>query len=85
MGFGKVSKTVLTNPMLSAGAKALYSLLCCYKNQQNICNPGINRLADELNVGHSTVKRWLKELKDAGVIQRSQTDQRATSITVILQ
>lgn len=85
MGFGKVSKPVLTNPTISPGAKALYSLLCCYKNKQNSCNPGINRLADELNVGYSTIKRWLKELKDAGIIQRSQKEQRSTSETIILK
>jgi DNA-binding MarR family transcriptional regulator len=86
MGFGKVSKEVLADPSLSPGAKSLYALLCCYKDSiTNTCNPGINRLSDELNAGHSTIKRWLKELKAAGIITRSQLDQRSTSVTVILK
>ena len=84
-GFGKISKSVLADPTLSPGAKALYALLCCYKNKENVCNPGINRLAEELNVGYSTIKRWLKELRDNGIISRNQVDQRSTSTTVILK
>lgn len=85
MGFGKVNKQILTDPSISPGAKSLYALLCCYKNKDNECNPGLNRLSDELGIGYSTTKKWLKELKDAGVISRSQEDQRSTSITVILK
>lgn len=85
MGFGKVSKAVLTDPSISTGAKSLYALLCCYKNTANECNPGINRLSDELNIGYSTCKRWLKELKDKEIISRTQDDQRSTSKTIILK
>jgi DNA-binding MarR family transcriptional regulator len=83
--FGKVNKSVLTDPEISSGAKALYALLCCYKDSENICNPGITRLAEELNIGYSTCKKWLKELSDKKIISRSQKDQRSTSETIILK
>ena len=85
MGFGKVNKAILADPSISPGAKSLYALLCCYKNSDNVCNPGLNRLSDELGIGYSTCKKWLKELKDKGIISRSQVDQRSTSTTVILK
>lgn len=84
-GFGKISKKVMTDPSISTGAKSLYALLCCYKNADNECNPSINRLADELGIGYSTCKRWIKELKEKEIITRSQTDQRSTSKTIVLK
>jgi DNA-binding MarR family transcriptional regulator len=84
-GFGKVSKNVCADPAITIGAKSLYSLLCCYRNNEsNTCNPGIKRLSDELNAGQSTVKRWMKELKDAGIVSRSQ-HRHQSSITQILK
>lgn len=85
MSFGMVNIQVMADPTISVRAKSLYGLLCCYKNEHNICKPDIKLLSDKLNVGQSTIYRRLKELKDAGVISWSQFKLRSTYTTVILK
>lgn len=85
MGFGKVSKEVMTDPSISPGAKSLYSLLCCYMDKSRSCYPGIKRLSEELYVTPSTIKRWMNELKKAKIISRTQEDKTKTAVTFILK
>jgi DNA-binding MarR family transcriptional regulator len=60
----------MTDPNLSVSAKALYAVLCCYANKNRLCWPSISTLADDLNSGQSSVKRWIKELKSHNYIMR---------------
>lgn len=83
MGFGKVSKKVMTDPSLSHGAKSLYSLLCCYMDRHRVCYPGIQKLGEDLGVTSSTVKRWMTELRSRGIIKRTQQSQVRTTVTTI--
>jgi hypothetical protein len=85
MKFGKVSKDVLSDPNITHGAKSLYALLCCYMDQDRTCYPGIDRLSTEMNVGQSTIKRWLSELKQAKVIDRAVRGFRNSYTTIILK
>lgn len=79
--FGKVTKEVMTNPIISPGGKALYALLCCYANSDRTCTIGINRMAEELNVDPSSIKRWVRELVDGNIIYRHRTENQKTVTT----
>ena len=68
--FGIVKHNVLTDPNLSIQAKGLYSILCCYANKKRLCWPSISTLADDADSSQSSIKRWLKELKQHNYISR---------------
>ena len=52
--YGIVKHEVMTDPNLSIQSKGLYGVLCCY----------------DTGSGQSSVKRWIKELKQHKYIQR---------------
>lgn len=68
--FGIVNREVITDPNLSIGAKALYSVLCCYANKQRTCFPSISTLADDIGSSQSSIDRWIKELKTYKYVKR---------------
>jgi len=68
--FGIVSYEVISDPNLSAQAKALYSMLACYANKERTCWPSISTLSDDLNISQSSTNRLIKELKTCNYIQR---------------
>ena len=85
-GFGQVSNTVLRNPELNLGEKALYSYLCTYANSENSeLFVSVNKMAAECNIGQSTVKRYLQTLEKKGVILRIRNNYKSITITKILK
>ncbi len=68
--FGIVSYDVITDPELSTNAKAIYTVLAVHCNKNRTCFPSNSTIADLLNVSYSTVKRGIRELKDAKCINR---------------
>lgn len=64
--FAMVEKTVLRDPTLSPQAKALYGLLITYGPDDIF--PGHERLAAELATSDRSVRRWLVELREHGLI-----------------
>ena len=68
--FGIVLYEVISDPNLSAQAKALYSMLACYANKERTCWPSISTLSDDLNISQSSTNRLIKELKTCNYIQR---------------
>jgi len=68
--FGIVKHSVCTDPNLSIQAKGLYSILCCYANKDRLCWPSISTLADDTDSSQTSVKRWIKELKQHNYIKR---------------
>lgn len=85
-GFGQVSNTVLRDPELSLGEKALYSYLCTYADAStDELFVSINRIASELGIGHSTVKRHFHTLEKKGVIVRLKRGHGMSSITKIMK
>jgi len=68
--FGIVNREVITDPNLSIGAKALYSVLSCYANKQRTCFPSISTLADDTGSSQSSIDRWIKELKTYKYVKR---------------
>jgi len=85
-GFGQVSNTVLRDPELSLGEKALYAYLCTYADSQtDELFVSINRIAAELGIGHSTVKRHLYTLEKKAVIIRLKRGHGMSSITKLVK
>ena len=72
LGHGYVSKDVLLNSKVSAGAKALYSILCVYSNTDGIAFPNKNTLCKNLNVSINSLDKYLKELVNMDIITKTQ-------------
>lgn len=68
--FGIVSYDVISDPELSRNAKAIYTVLAVHCNKERTCFPSNSTIADLLNVSYSTIKRGIKELKQAKCIIR---------------
>lgn len=71
-GFGTVEKWVLTDPNISISAKGLYALLCAFAGDKGNAFPGTNLLRHQLNVSKDTIHKYIKELREKGVIQVEQ-------------
>ena len=85
-GFGMVSCEVMRDPDISFKDKALYAYLSTYANSENnTLTVGIDRMASELNIDHSTIKRSIRKLKDLGVIERSSRGSQKSTITILLK
>lgn len=85
-GFGQVSNTVLRDPELSLGEKAMYSYLCTYAHfETDELFISINRIAAEMNISQSTVKRHLYTLEKKGVLMRVKRGHGISSITRLLK
>jgi hypothetical protein len=85
--FGTVSADVLRDPNISTSAKALYSLLCTYADDDGVCWPSNETLAQALG-SRASVKRWLVELADHGVLVREPRfveGRQTTSITRLVE
>ena len=68
-GFTQVPNILLRTTKLTHGAKLAYALLLSYAWGRDRCFPGQERLGADLGVERKAVIRYLKELKDKGVIR----------------
>lgn len=85
-GFGMVSNTVIRDPELSLRDKAIYAYLSTYANSEtNSLTVGINKIAADCDVGHSTVKRAIENLEKAGVLTRTYRGQGNTKLTILIK
>ena len=69
--FGIISYDVISDPELSTNAKAIYAVLAVHCNKERTCFPSNGTMANLLNVSQSTIKRGIKELKQAKYIKRN--------------
>jgi len=83
IGFARVCHLITLDAELSDGAVRLYMLLLKYAQDKGACWPGIERLARELNKSKRTVKRYLVELVERGLITREQRGNGRTTKTWI--
>lgn len=79
-GFTMVPNFVLRAPGLSPGAKLVYGLLLSYAWQDGACFPGQERLAGDAGVSDRTVRAYLGELKDAGLVRVEQRGLGKTAV-----
>lgn len=76
--YGIVPSVVMRNPNLSIGAKALYAYLMTYVNSEQARSgdvkawPSRDRMMKELGLSVNTLTKYLRELKDAGLIEVQQ-------------
>jgi DNA-binding transcriptional ArsR family regulator len=74
-GWTGVPNFILESKELSAGAKLTYAMLLKYAREIDECFPGQDRLARDMGNGERSVRRWIKELKSAGLITIKQRGQ----------
>jgi hypothetical protein len=60
---------ILSRPELSFGTKCLYGRLCRYAGQNGEAFPSAERLAQDLGSNVRSVRRWIKELVEWGLIE----------------
>ena len=71
-GFTQVPNFILTNKVLSVGAKLAYAMLLKYHWTNNAIFPGQQKLAEEMGSGERSVRTYLNELEDATFLEVTQ-------------
>ncbi len=71
-GFTQVPNFLLTNKDLSVGAKLAYAMLLKYAWDAVACFPGQVKLGEDMGAGERSVRTYLKELEDAGLLEVEQ-------------
>ena len=71
-GFTMVPNFLLTNAKLSVGAKLAYAMLLKYAWADDACYPGQQKLAEDMGAGERSVRTYLKELEDEGLLEVTQ-------------
>lgn len=84
-GFGLVSCTVMRDPEVSLGEKAVYAHLSTYADSSNSLFVSIDRIATECGIATSTVKRQIASLEQKGIISRVNRGHKLTKITILLK
>ncbi len=59
---------ILESKHISVGAKLIYAMLLKYAREMDECFPGQERLAKDMGNGERSVRRWLQELVQVGLI-----------------
>lgn len=80
--------TVIPNPLLrrqgiSPGAKLTYLMLLSYAWQDAACFPGQETLARDLCAGVRSVRRYIQELEDAGLVTIKQRGLGLTNLYIL--
>ena len=68
-GFTQVPNFILTNAEISVGAKLAYAMLLKYAWGDDACFPGQTKLAVDMGSGERSVRRYLEELENAGLLE----------------
>ncbi len=71
-GFTQIPNAVLRLPDISPGAKLTYVMLLSYAWYNDSCYPGQERLASDMGAGERSVRRYLKELEESGLLSIKQ-------------
>jgi hypothetical protein len=71
-GFTMVPNFLLTNKKLSVGGKLAYAMLLKYAWSDDACYPGQQKLADDMGAGERSIRTYLKELEDEGLLEVTQ-------------
>ncbi len=84
-GFTSVPNRILRNNQISLGSRMCYGMLLSYAWQDDFCFPAQTRLADDLGIGERTVRQYLNELRDAGLITWKQRGLNRPNVYRILK
>lgn len=66
--FGPILPTFVLKLRISQGAKIMYALLCNYAGEKDRCWPSQGTLAEGMGCSVSTVKNYIRELQEAGLL-----------------
>jgi hypothetical protein len=82
-GFTQVPNFILRNPAISTNAKTVYALLLSYAWHNDLCFPGMERLAEQMGSHISTVSRAAAELEALSLIEIERRGQGKTNFYTI--
>ena len=74
-GFTQVPNAILKSQKLTPAAKLTYAMLLSYAWQNDFCFPGQERLARDIGVSDRSVRTYLKELEETGLLAIKQQGQ----------
>ena len=74
-GFTQVPNAILKSTQISPAAKLTYTMLLSYAWQNDYCFPGQERLAKDIGVSDRSVRTYLKELEQKGLLTIKQQGQ----------
>jgi hypothetical protein len=74
-GWTGVPNFILESKEISVGAKLIYAMLLKYAREMDECFPGQKRLATDIGNSERSVRSWLKELKQFGLVSIKQRGQ----------
>src|SRR5208282_3063819 len=79
-GFTMLPNFVLKSPRLNAGDKMTFAMLLSYAWQNDFCFPGQTRLAADLGLHETNVRKHLKSLQARGLLSIVRRGQGKTNI-----
>lgn len=79
-GFTQIPNGVLRDPRISTGAKVCYGVLLSYAWQKDRCFPGQDRLAFDIGVSVRSVRTYLRELEQLGIVLVEQRGLTRTNV-----
>lgn len=82
-GFTQIPNWLLRSREVTRDAKLLYGVLLSYAWQTERCFPGYETLMDDLCCAREALAKYIKELKDKGLIKVQRRGQGKTSIYTI--
>lgn len=82
-GFTQVPNFLLKSKMLSAGDKLAFAMLLSYAWQNDHCFPGQRRLADDMGLHETNVRKHLKSLQTNGYLTIERRGQGKTNIYIL--
>lgn len=79
-GFTQVPNFLLKSKNLSAGDKLAFAMLLSYAWQKDSCYPGQARLAEDMGLHETNVRKHLKSLEASGLLEITRRGQGKTNI-----
>ena len=79
-GFTQVPNFILRDSTLSLGAKVAYSMFLHFAWNNESCFPGQDRLAQHMGMSVPRVNEYIKELKEAGLVEITRRGQGKTNL-----
>lgn len=81
--FGHVKQEVTRDNSISLEAKAIYAYLASFCGKDGSCFPSLETILEELNIGKNRFYKYVKELEDAGILERKKRNQKSTIYKLI--
>ena len=79
-GFTQVPNFLLKSKLLSPGDKLAFAMLLSYAWQNDYCYPGQKRLAADMGLHETNVRKHLKSLQASGLLRITRRGQGKTNI-----